>query len=111
MSLKALQGFVRIVELDSFSEAADALFLSQSALSQQIRALEAQLKVQLFQHAQRRVVLTPAGWEFYPKAKQLLELYDDAVNLCTGSGTECKPCPKRHLLIGHQKYAAADAGI
>lgn len=53
MSLKALQGFVRIVELDSFSEAADALFLSQSALSQQIRALEAQLKVQLFQHAQR----------------------------------------------------------
>ena len=54
MSLNALQGFVRIVELDSFSEAADALFLSQSALSQQIRALEAQLKVQLFQHAQRR---------------------------------------------------------
>ena len=52
MSLKALQGFVRIVELDSFSEAADALFLSQSALSQQIRVLEAQLKVQLFQHAQ-----------------------------------------------------------
>ena len=61
MSLKALQGFVRIVELDSFSEAADALFLSQSALSQQIRVLEAQLKVQLFQHAQRRVVLTQDG--------------------------------------------------
>ena len=40
MSLNALQGFVRIVELDSFSEAADALFLSQSALSQQIRALD-----------------------------------------------------------------------
>lgn len=54
MSLKALQGFVRIVELDSFSEAADALFLSQSALSQQIRALEAQLKVQLFRHARPR---------------------------------------------------------
>ena len=101
MSLKALQGFVRIVELDSFSEAADALFLSQSALSQQIRALEAQLKVQLFQHAQRRVVLTPAGWEFYPKAKQLLELYDDAVNCAQAAELNANP-PKRHLLIGHQ---------
>lgn len=101
MSLKALQGFVRIVELDSFSEAADALFLSQSALSQQIRVLEAQLKVQLFQHAQRRVVLTPAGWEFYPKAKQLLELYDDAVNCAQAAERNANP-PKRHLLIGHQ---------
>ena len=101
MSLKALQGFVRIVELDSFSEAADALFLSQSALSQQIRVLEAQLKVQLFQHAQRRVVLTPAGWEFYPKAKQLLELYDDAVNCAQAAELNANP-PKRHLLIGHQ---------
>lgn len=101
MSLKALQGFVRIVELDSFSEAADALFLSQSALSQQIRALEAQLKVQLFQHAQRRVVLTPAGWEFYPKAKQLLELYEDAVNCAQAAERNANP-PKRHLLIGHQ---------
>lgn len=101
MSLNALQGFVRIVELDSFSEAADALFLSQSALSQQIRALEAQLKVQLFQHAQRRVVLTPAGWEFYPKAKQLLELYDDAVNCAQAAELNANP-PKRHLLIGHQ---------
>lgn len=61
MSLKALQGFVRIVELDSFSEAAEALFLSQSALSQQIRVLEAQLKVQLFQHAQRPGWLADSG--------------------------------------------------
>ena len=105
MSLKALQGFVRIVELDSFSEAADALFLSQSALSQQIRALEAQLKVQLFQHAQRRVVLTPAGWEFYPKAKQLLELYDDAVNCAQAAERNANP-PKRHLQIECAEIAA-----
>ena len=108
MSLNALQGFVRIVELDSFSEAADGLFLSQSALSQQIRALEAQLKVQLFQHAQRRVVLTPAGWEFYPKAKQLLELYED--KLCAGSGTECNPAQTASADRASE-YAAADAGI
>lgn len=69
MSLKALQGFVRIVELDSFSEAADALFLSQSALSQQIRVLEEQLKVQLFQHAQRRVVADPGRMGILSKGK------------------------------------------
>ena len=97
MSLKALQGFVRIVELDSFSEAADALFLSQSALSQQIRALEGTAKLKLFQHAQRRVVLTPAGWEFYPKAKQLLELYEDAVHHAVRQRHGMNP-PKRHLV-------------
>ena len=73
----------------------------RAPIEQQIRALEAQLKVQLFQHAQRRVVLTPAGWEFYPKAKQLLELYDDAVNCAQAAERNANP-PKRHLLIGHQ---------
>ena len=97
MSLKALQGFVRIVELDSFSEAAEALFLSQSALSQQIRVLEAQLKVQLFQHAQRRVVLTPA-------------IIRGCSKLCAGSGTECKPAQTASADRASE-YAAADAGI
>ena len=72
---------------------------------------KAQLKVQLFQHAQRRVVLTPAGWEFYPKRQsRLLELYDDAVNCAQAAERNANP-PKRHLLIGHQNDAAADAGI
>ena len=46
-------------------------------------------------------MLTPAGWEFYPKAKQLLELYDDAVNCAQAAELNANP-PKRHLLIGHQ---------
>ena len=37
MNQSALDGFVKIVEMDSFSAAAEALYLSQSALSQQIR--------------------------------------------------------------------------
>ena len=40
MNESALEGFVKIVELNSFSAAAEALYLSQSALSQQIRTLE-----------------------------------------------------------------------
>ena len=64
MNQSALAGFVKIVELNSFSAAAEALYLSQSALSQQIRTLEGQLQFELFQHVPRRVVLTPAGWDF-----------------------------------------------
>ena len=69
MNESALEGFVKIVELNSFSAAAEALYLSQSALSQQIRTLEGQLQFELFQHVPRRVVLTPAGQDFYPKGK------------------------------------------
>ena len=50
MNESALEGFVKIVELNSFSAAAEALYLSQSALSQQIRTLEGQLQFELFQH-------------------------------------------------------------
>ena len=71
MNESALEGFVKIVELNSFSAAAEALYLSQSALSQQIRTLEGQLQFELFQHVPRRVVLTPAGQDFYPKEKPL----------------------------------------
>ena len=101
MNQSAMAGFVKIVELNSFSAAAEALYLSQSALSQQIRTLEGQLQFELFQHVPRRVVLTPAGWDFYPKAKQLLELYDEAVHHAQAVKLNANP-PKRHLLIGHQ---------
>ena len=60
MNQSALEGFVKIVELNSYSAAAEALYLSQSALSQQIRTLEGQLGFELFQHVPRKVLLTPA---------------------------------------------------
>lgn len=69
MNESALEGFVKIVEMNSFSAAAEALYLSQSALSQQIRTLEGQLQFELFQHLPRRVVLTPAGPGFLPQGK------------------------------------------
>ncbi len=110
MNESALQGFVKIVELDSFSEAAEALFLSQSALSQQIRTLEGQLKFELFQHVPRRVILTPAGQDFYPRAKQLLELYQSAVQHAQAVELNAH-LPKRHLLIGYQNMSLQMLGF
>ena len=98
MNESALEGFVKIVELNSFSAAAEALYLSQSALSQQIRTLEGQLQFELFQHVPRRVVLTPAGQDFYPKAKQLVALYQQALRHARAVQQQEKP-PERHLVI------------
>ena len=98
MNESALEGFVKIVELNSFSAAAEALYLSQSALSQQIRTLEGQLQFKLFQHVPRRVVLTPSGQDFYPKAKQLIALYQQAVCHARAVQQQEKP-PERHLII------------
>lgn len=79
MTSRGLKGFVKIVELGSFTLAAEELYTSQSALSQQIRTLEAQMGVALFDHSVHRVCLTEAGKLFYPRAKQILSLYDNAV--------------------------------
>lgn len=96
MNQSALEGFVKIVELNSFSAAAEALYLSQSALSQQIRTLEGQLQFELFQHVPRKVLLTPAGQDFYPHAKQMLALYNEAVRHARVVKQKATP-PARHL--------------
>ncbi len=104
MNQSALEGFVKIVELNSYSAAAEALYLSQSALSQQIRTLEGQLGVELFQHVPRKVLLTPAGQDFYPKAKQLVALYNDAVRHARAVQHRADP-PARHLEIAYHHDA------
>ncbi|NCB25343.1 MAG: LysR family transcriptional regulator [Bacteroidia bacterium] len=77
---RKLLGFTRIVETKSYYAAADSLYISQSALSQQIKLLEQQLGFELFDHKSRQAKLTDAGEAFYPKAVQLMTMYQDAVN-------------------------------
>jgi len=60
-SLNALRAFVVAGRLGSFKAAADELFVTASALSHQIRNLEAQLGVQLFIRSKSGLALTPAG--------------------------------------------------
>ena len=56
------------------------------------------MQFELFQHVPRRVVLTPAGQDFYPKAKQLVALYQQAVCHARAVQQQEKP-PERHLVI------------
>lgn len=72
MLLRQIQFFVSVVETNSFTEAAERNFVSQSAISQSIQALEAELGVKLIERARRRFQITPAGDYFYRKCKALL---------------------------------------
>ncbi|MBQ0072881.1 MAG: LysR family transcriptional regulator [Prevotella sp.] len=73
MELRQLKYFVGIAETGRFSEASRQLFISQSAVSQQIKALEEELGTQLFIRQQHSVALTESGRELLPLAKQILK--------------------------------------
>lgn len=73
MMEKQMNYFVAVVECHSFTEAAEACFISQSAISQQIRALEGELGAQLLIRENRTFHLTAAGEYFYGQCKILLK--------------------------------------
>jgi len=64
MNIKQIETFVRIVELGSFSAAAEALYASQSTVSARIKDLERYLGAELFDRSFHRAQLTrqPAHW-------------------------------------------------
>ncbi|MBV7336503.1 LysR family transcriptional regulator [Chloroflexi bacterium TSY] len=74
MELHQLRSFITIVRQGSFTKAADKLFVTQSALSQQIKALEQKLGVSLFEHPRRRIYLTQAGEILRSRAEKMLRL-------------------------------------
>ena len=77
MLLKQMKYFITVVDLHSFTEAAEQCFISQSAISQQIKALEKELEVRLFERSKRQFSLTAAGEYFYRHGKVLLDEIED----------------------------------
>jgi DNA-binding transcriptional LysR family regulator len=76
MHIETLKTFVDLVETGSFGGAAQINFVSQSAVSQQLKALEARYGCVLVERgAHRRLALTDAGRLFYAECKDLLERF------------------------------------
>ena len=61
MELRQLKYFVKVAQTLNFSEAARALCVTQSTLSQQIKSLEQELDIELFQRSSHSVSLTESG--------------------------------------------------
>lgn len=78
MELRQLRYFVAIATRRSFRRAADDVRVAQPALSQQIRRLEAELGVELFDRGTRPVELTDAGQMLLPMARRILADVDRA---------------------------------
>ena len=78
MELRQLRYFCAVAEELSFARAAKRLFVSQPALSVQIRNLEIELKVKLLRRTTRTIEVTHAGKTFYTEAKDVLARVDAA---------------------------------
>lgn len=76
MDLKTLEAFVTLAQTLNFTEAAERLFISQSAISRQIGRLEDELDTELLLRNRREVELTPAGRVFLDDCREILQMYD-----------------------------------
>ena len=74
--LKQIRYFQAVVRNNSFSEAAEECFISQSAISQQIQALERELGFALLERKNRKINLTSAGDYFYKNSQVLMADYE-----------------------------------
>ena len=75
--IHAMQLFIRVAELESFSRAAETLSLPKGSVSRQIQALENALGTRLLHRTTRRVSLTQDGMVYYERAKDLLMNLDE----------------------------------
>ena len=102
MELRQLRYFVAVAEELNFGRAAERLHIAGPSLSQQIKALERDLRVQLFERNRRSVVLTASGAVLLPKARELLAQADQLRRVAAGlSDTE----PVR---LGYVNWCPAD---
>ena len=101
MELRHLRYFVAVAEELNFSRAAGRMYLSQPALSQQIRKLELELGVELFQRAKNHVALTEAGLVLLEGARRVLVLVEQTAR----EAREVGGAQSRHLKVGFPEYA------
>ena len=77
MLLRQMKYFLAVADCKSFSEAAEQCFISQSAISQQMKVLEDELGTELIRRSNRRFQLTDIGEYFYSRSKDIVKETED----------------------------------
>ncbi len=84
MSIQHLKTLVAIVEQGGFGAAAETVFLSQSAVSLQMKSLEEKFRVKLFDRTKRPPILNQIGRALVPKAREIIAAYDGLIESVAG---------------------------
>jgi len=80
-TIKQMKAFVMVADLKSFTGAAELMYMTQPAVSSQIKALEETIGLAMIHRNDKKVELTEAGKEFYREAKSVLAAYDRAMEV------------------------------
>jgi LysR family hca operon transcriptional activator len=91
MELRHLRYFIAVAEHLNFSRAAEELQTAQPSLSQQIRSLEDELKMKLFERTHRYVALTAEGALLLPEARAIVQRVDALATLRSASSVPQGP--------------------
>lgn len=101
MDIPSLQAFTSVAENGSFSAAAEALFLTQPAISKRISSLEDELGTRLFDRIGRQIQLTEAGQALLPRARKIIIDVQDSQrairNLSGGIGGQLAIGTSHHI--------------
>lgn len=80
MSIRQLRTLIAVADQGSFGAAADVTHVTQSAVSMQMRALECELRIELFDRTRRPPILNADGRRLVERARDIVPLYDRMVD-------------------------------
>ena len=103
MNTKQLEYFISVAESLSFTKTAEKFYISQTAVTQQIKALEEHIQVTLFTRSKRRVELTPTGKVFLSEARTIIKNINDAIEKTQQFANGLFGTLSIGILIGYEK--------
>lgn len=84
MEFKQLESFAAVIKCNSFTKAAEKLYISQPTISTHIRALEEELNTRLILRTTKSIEVTPEGRKLYDYAENILQLRNRMLDECAG---------------------------
>ncbi|QRG68693.1 cidABC operon transcriptional activator CidR [Brevibacillus choshinensis] len=77
MDIRHLQYFLEVARHNSFTKAAQSLYITQPTISKMVRNLEEEIGVELFERVGKRVSLTDAGWVLFSQAEVMVKSFEN----------------------------------